>query len=283
MANAIVLEVLEFVRPIRLQVERIVARRRRSATRSSMAESHVPRGRRRGRRRRAGGPAADPGRSAPAAAAVHEPADQRVRGARRRRARSTSRAELLPAKKSRRGGEHAAGADGPGRGHATTARACRPDVIDRIFSPFFTTKPQGSGLGLAIVRKIVDAHDGRIDVECAAGRRHAVPGHAAGDAAATSCSDSAVGVAAVSAMRESDDMGRILVADDHDSLRRGIVARADRRAPRSRRGAERQRRHREAARRAVRRRAERPQDGRQRRHGRAAHGQVAAPDDAPSS
>ncbi len=38
------------------------------------------------------------------------------------------------------------------------------DVKDKIFSPFFTTKPQGSGLGLAIVRKIVDAHDGRIDV-----------------------------------------------------------------------------------------------------------------------
>jgi signal transduction histidine kinase len=39
-----------------------------------------------------------------------------------------------------------------------------PEVADKIFSPFFTTKPQGSGLGLAIVRKIVDAHDGRIDV-----------------------------------------------------------------------------------------------------------------------
>jgi signal transduction histidine kinase len=39
-----------------------------------------------------------------------------------------------------------------------------PEVTDRIFSPFFTTKPQGSGLGLAIVRKIVDAHDGRIDL-----------------------------------------------------------------------------------------------------------------------
>jgi two-component system nitrogen regulation sensor histidine kinase GlnL len=38
------------------------------------------------------------------------------------------------------------------------------DIVDQIFSPFFTTKPQGSGLGLAIVRKIVDAHDGRIDV-----------------------------------------------------------------------------------------------------------------------
>lgn len=43
------------------------------------------------------------------------------------------------------------------------------DVMDKIFSPFFTTKPQGSGLGLAIVRKIVDAHDGRIDVSARAG------------------------------------------------------------------------------------------------------------------
>jgi signal transduction histidine kinase len=41
------------------------------------------------------------------------------------------------------------------------------DVADRIFNPFFTTKAQGSGLGLAIVRKIVDAHDGRIDLETA--------------------------------------------------------------------------------------------------------------------
>jgi len=38
------------------------------------------------------------------------------------------------------------------------------ELRDKIFNPFFTTKPKGSGLGLAIVRKIVDAHDGRIDL-----------------------------------------------------------------------------------------------------------------------
>jgi signal transduction histidine kinase len=44
-----------------------------------------------------------------------------------------------------------------------------PDVAERIFDPFFTTKPQGSGLGLAIVRKIVDAHDGKIDLRTVPG------------------------------------------------------------------------------------------------------------------
>jgi len=38
------------------------------------------------------------------------------------------------------------------------------DATDKIFDPFFTTKITGTGLGLSIVRKIVDAHDGRIDV-----------------------------------------------------------------------------------------------------------------------
>src|SRR3954454_10046382 len=41
------------------------------------------------------------------------------------------------------------------------------DATDKIFDPFFTTKVTGTGLGLAIVRKIVDAHDGRIDVSSA--------------------------------------------------------------------------------------------------------------------
>jgi signal transduction histidine kinase len=45
-----------------------------------------------------------------------------------------------------------------------------PEVAEKIFNPFFTTKAQGSGLGLAIVRKIVDAHEGRIDMTTADGR-----------------------------------------------------------------------------------------------------------------
>ena len=47
---------------------------------------------------------------------------------------------------------------------ADTGPGVAPELLDKIFNPFITTKPKGSGLGLAIVRKIVDAHEGRIDM-----------------------------------------------------------------------------------------------------------------------
>jgi nitrogen fixation/metabolism regulation signal transduction histidine kinase len=40
-----------------------------------------------------------------------------------------------------------------------------PDVLERAFEPYVTTKTKGTGLGLAIVKKIVDEHGGRASLE----------------------------------------------------------------------------------------------------------------------
>lgn len=40
-----------------------------------------------------------------------------------------------------------------------------PELRDRLFTPFFTTKTRGTGLGLCTVRKIVEAHHGAIAYE----------------------------------------------------------------------------------------------------------------------
>lgn len=39
-----------------------------------------------------------------------------------------------------------------------------PDVLDRIWDPFFTTKEKGTGLGLGIVKNIIEAHNGEIHI-----------------------------------------------------------------------------------------------------------------------
>ena len=40
------------------------------------------------------------------------------------------------------------------------------DVREKIFTPFFTTKSRGSGLGLPTAKRLVEAHNGQIVIDC---------------------------------------------------------------------------------------------------------------------
>jgi signal transduction histidine kinase len=167
LANAIVVEVLEFVRPIQLQVERASLDEilKDSIT---MAEAKMRRG--------AVSIRTEIAPDVPALLADSHQLRQLFTNllanafeALGGQGHVDIRAELVPGEEESPGGLDPLPAqvavevrdDGPGMG---------PDDLERSFSPFFTTKPQGTGLGLAIVRKVVDAHDGRITAVSAPGR-----------------------------------------------------------------------------------------------------------------
>jgi two-component system nitrogen regulation sensor histidine kinase GlnL len=44
------------------------------------------------------------------------------------------------------------------------------EEMDRIFTPYFTTKSTGSGLGLAICQKIIEDHHGLLKIESSPGK-----------------------------------------------------------------------------------------------------------------
>lgn len=163
MANAIVQEMLEFVRPVRLQLDRAsIGEALQGAV--TMADGKAQRG--------------------AIAVDVHVPEQLPTIQADRHQLAQVFANLLINAYEALNGrgavtltarlvepGE--AGAllvDGYQPGQSVivevtdTGPGISSEVADKIFNPFFTTKPQGSGLGLAIVRKIVDAHEGRIDV-----------------------------------------------------------------------------------------------------------------------
>jgi PAS domain S-box-containing protein len=155
MANAIVLEVLEFVRPIRLQVDHTTVQQvvqdaigladRKLTRRSTALTLDIP-------------------SNLPPIHGDHHQLCQLVSNLLINACEAQSGVGAVHIRAESReadGEEHPATVslhiadDGPGI----------PDEIrDRMFNPFYSTKPQGSGLGLAIVRKIVDAHEGWIDV-----------------------------------------------------------------------------------------------------------------------
>jgi signal transduction histidine kinase len=169
MANAIVQEVLEFVRPMRLQVDRTSVEEALTSA-ITMADSKVAR--------------------REIEVAVNLPSDLPFIGADRHQLTQVFANLLINAYEAQSGRgrvdirahltDQAQDGALPGSAHdgiptlvvdvSDRGPGIAPEVAEKIFSPFFTTKPQGSGLGLAVVRKIVDAHGGRIDLQSTLGQ-----------------------------------------------------------------------------------------------------------------
>jgi signal transduction histidine kinase len=50
-----------------------------------------------------------------------------------------------------------------------TGEGIEGEILDKMFTPFYTTKAKGMGLGLSVCKKVVESHGGEISVESSTG------------------------------------------------------------------------------------------------------------------
>ena len=60
---------------------------------------------------------------------------------------------------------------GPADGSCTIAihdhgPGIAPELRDKVFTPFFTTKAAGTGLGLPTAKRLIEAHGGALEIDC---------------------------------------------------------------------------------------------------------------------
>lgn len=94
-----------------------------------------------------------------------------------------------------------------------TGKGIPPDIINRIFDPYFTTRETGHGLGLASVHSIMQRHEGKVRVHSEPGKGSTftlfIP--ATFEAEDNSVSESYI--------EEAPDHKRILLMDDEEMVR----------------------------------------------------------------